>query len=75
MNVESACRIVAEICFRRNVRMRSRSHCSLGESCNSLTGRKDKTLGVRELGGIDEGLDEILRGRLETLSEKNEAKD
>ena len=29
-------RIVAEICFRRKVRIESRSHCLLGEACKSL---------------------------------------
>ena len=47
-------RIVAETCFRRKVRMGSRSHCLLGEACTilaiSLTdagGNDYKTLGIR----------------------------
>ena len=47
-------RIVAETCFRRKVKIGSRSHCLLGEACKSLAissinaGRNDNnTLGVR----------------------------
>ena len=62
----------------------SKSHCLSGEACKSWAissidagGNDDKTLEVRgglEWGGIGEGLDERLRQRLETISQKNEAK-
>ena len=51
-------RIVAETCFRRKVWIGSRSHCLLGEACESLAissinagGNEDKTLRVR--GGLE----------------------
>ena len=52
-------RKVAETCFRRKVGIGSRSYCLLGEACKSLAissinagGNDDKTLGVREGGGL-----------------------
>ena len=73
-------RIVAETCFMRKVGIGLRSHCLLGEACKSLAissidagGNDDKTFGVRvglKWGGMVEGLDECLRRRVDTLSEK-----
>ena len=62
--------IVAETCFRRNVRIWLRSHCLLRQACRSLVtslidagGNDDMTRSKRAVGmrGIGKGSDEILR--------------
>ena len=50
----------------------SRSHCLLGDACLALSSIDAR--GNDDIDGIDEGLEESLRRRLEILSENYEAK-